>query len=100
MLASELGGGCVRADVADENGDSTMTVSMRTSGEPAMPDAQSPGRFRRVNRCRLYDEEPAPGQVIYCRVDANGVPAEWVEATVATTGQPTLIYFSGDGHHI
>ena len=35
--------------------------------------------------------------VSHCRVDASGVPAEWVEATVATAGQPTLVYFHGHG---
>ena len=29
----------------------------------------------------------------YCRVDAGGVPAEWVEITPATEGQPTLVLF-------
>ena len=29
-----------------------------------------------------------------CRVDASGVPAEWVEATVATPGQATFVHFS------
>jgi hypothetical protein len=29
----------------------------------------------------------------YCRVDASGVPAEWVEAARATQGQPTIVYF-------
>lgn len=33
----------------------------------------------------------------YCRVEAGSVPAEWVEATVATTGQPTIVYFLSDG---
>ena len=35
------------------------------------------------------------GVVDVCGVDAGGVPAEWVEATVATPGQPTYILFSG-----
>ena len=29
-----------------------------------------------------------------CAVDADGVSAEWVEATVAKSDQPTLVYFS------
>lgn len=32
-----------------------------------------------------------------CRVDAGGVPAEWVEATVATEGQPTIVYLLSGG---
>jgi hypothetical protein len=32
-------------------------------------------------------------RVSYCRVDAAGVPAEWIDATVATEGQPTFVYF-------
>ena len=32
----------------------------------------------------------------HCRVDADGVAAEWVEATVATEGQLTLVFFLGD----
>jgi acetyl esterase/lipase len=40
---------------------------------------------------------PPAAPVSHCPVDANGVPAEWVEATVATTGQPTLVYFPGHG---
>lgn len=32
-----------------------------------------------------------------CQVDAAGVPAEWVEATVATHGQRTFVYFLRDG---
>lgn len=35
-----------------------------------------------------------PVVVDVCRVDAGGVPAEWVEATVATAGQPTYVLFS------
>jgi hypothetical protein len=35
---------------------------------------------------------PAP-ELSYCRVDAAGVPAEWVEATTATEGQATIVYF-------
>ena len=30
-----------------------------------------------------------------CPVDAGGVPAEWIEATAATAGQPTLVCFAG-----
>lgn len=35
----------------------------------------------------------------HCRVDARGVPCEWVEATRATRGQPTIVDFlrAGDG---
>ena len=36
----------------------------------------------------------SPGfSVSYCQVDAAGVPAEWVEATAAREGQPTIVYF-------
>ena len=35
-----------------------------------------------------------PG-VSHYRVDADGVSAEWVEAEVATLGQPTIVYFHG-----
>ena len=35
--------------------------------------------------------------VTYCAVDAAGVPAEWVDATVATAAQPTLVYFLSAG---
>lgn len=31
----------------------------------------------------------------HCRVDAHGVPCEWVEVTRATRGQPTIVYFLG-----
>lgn len=34
-------------------------------------------------------------EVDYWGVDADGVPAEWVEAAVATSGQWTLVYFHG-----
>jgi acetyl esterase/lipase len=34
----------------------------------------------------------------HCRVDAGGVPAEWVEATAATEGQPTFVYFLSGGY--
>lgn len=36
----------------------------------------------------------------YCRVNAAGVPAEWVEATVATEGQPTIVYFVSGGYGV
>ena len=39
----------------------------------------------------------APPSVSYCRVDAAGVPAEWVEASVATEGQRTIVYFVRGG---
>jgi acetyl esterase/lipase len=32
-------------------------------------------------------------QASHCRVNAGGVPAEWVEATLASTDQQTLVYF-------
>ena len=35
-----------------------------------------------------------PGVVDVCGVDAGGVRAEWVEATVATAGQATFVHFS------
>jgi len=35
--------------------------------------------------------------VWYCSVDADGVPAQWVEATVATCSQPTYVYFRSLG---
>lgn len=34
----------------------------------------------------------------YCLVDAGGVDAEWVEATVATECQPTVVFFLGCGY--
>lgn len=40
---------------------------------------------------------PSSRQVSRCPVDAGGVPAEWIEAAVATDGQPTLVYFPGPG---
>jgi acetyl esterase/lipase len=36
-------------------------------------------------------------RVSYCRVDADGVPAEWVEATPAAEGQATFVYFQCGG---
>lgn len=33
----------------------------------------------------------------HCRVDAAGIPAEWVETAVASEGQPTIVYFVTDG---
>lgn len=33
----------------------------------------------------------------YCRIDAAGVPAEWVEAGVATKHQPTMVCFLSSG---
>jgi monoterpene epsilon-lactone hydrolase len=42
---------------------------------------------------RTSERHAAP--VTHWPVDSGGVPAEWVEATVATTGQPTLVYFHG-----
>ena len=36
---------------------------------------------------------PRLADLTYCRVDAAGVRAEWVEAEVATEGQPTTVYF-------
>lgn len=39
-------------------------------------------------------------RVSHCRVDAGGVAAEWVEACVASPGQPTLVHFSGGGHGV
>ena len=42
---------------------------------------------------------PALQRVSTCRVEANGVPVEWVEAAVvATAGQPTFVYFIGGRH--
>lgn len=54
----------------------------------------------------LWLFEPAPAKpndrrtspstasrVSYCRVDAAGVRAEWVETTLAIEGQATLVYF-------
>lgn len=35
--------------------------------------------------------------VSICRVDAGGIPAEWVESTVATAGQATFVHFSEGG---
>jgi hypothetical protein len=40
---------------------------------------------------------PALPPVSYCRVDAEGVPAEWVEATPASEGQATFVYFQSGG---
>ena len=40
---------------------------------------------------------PALPPVSYCRVDADGVPAEWVEATPAAEGQATFVYFQCGG---
>ena len=34
----------------------------------------------------------------HCRVDAAGIPAEWVETAVASEGQPTIVYFVTDGY--
>jgi hypothetical protein len=36
-------------------------------------------------------------RVSYCRVDADGIPAEWVEAGVATEAQPTYVWFVDGG---
>ena len=36
-----------------------------------------------------------PEALSHCRVDAHGVPCEWVEATRATQGQPTVVYLLG-----
>lgn len=33
--------------------------------------------------------------VTWCRIDASGVPGEWVEPASATEGQPTIVYFLG-----
>jgi monoterpene epsilon-lactone hydrolase len=38
---------------------------------------------------------PRLKRVSHCPVDAGGVEAEWVEACVATSDQPTLVYFHG-----
>ena len=36
-------------------------------------------------------------RVSCCSVDAHGVPAEWIEATAATDGQPTIVSFRDPG---
>lgn len=36
---------------------------------------------------------PSEMAVSHCRVDAGGTPGEWVEAAVASSGQPTVVYF-------
>ena len=36
-----------------------------------------------------------PELLSHFRVDADGVPCEWVEATRATQGQQTIVYFLG-----
>ena len=44
-------------------------------------------------------EADAFGPIVsYCRVNAAGIAAEWVETTVATNGQPTIVYFVSDGY--
>jgi hypothetical protein len=48
--------------------------------------------------CRRPDGHDLTLTLTLCPVDAGGVPAEWVEATVATDRQPTVVYFHlGDG---
>lgn len=44
------------------------------------------------NRYGRLLERSTPS-VSYCRVDAAGVPAEWVEVTTATPDQMTVLYF-------
>lgn len=36
----------------------------------------------------------------HCRVDAGGVPAEWLEANVATASQRTIVCFLGGGYGV
>ena len=50
-----------------------------------------------VEALGLAEASMVPG-LSHCRVDADGVAAEWVEATVATRGQPTLVYFPAGGY--
>lgn len=59
-----------------------------------MPTHESIGYGRSI---RLRDLGLCP-KVDHCRIDAGGVPAEWVEATAARIGQPTLVIFSGYRH--
>ena len=41
-----------------------------------------------------------PDLLSHFRVDADGVPCEWVEATRATRGQETIVYFLGGEHGV
>jgi hypothetical protein len=53
------------------------------------------GRVRR----QLTDVEHEPMRnLMHSPVDADGVAAEWVEATVARPAQPTLVTFLGNGY--
>ena len=53
-------------------------------------------RFGRVDVTRPSPLHLRP--VTRCSVDADGVPAEWIETTAATVDQMTLVVFAGDGH--
>jgi hypothetical protein len=50
--------------------------------------------FRPQHSGDEFHASPFPGVVSICVVDAGGVPAEWVETTAATNGQPTFLHFS------
>ena len=49
-----------------------------------------------VPEANVHPQEGALGLSVVL-VDAGGVPAEWVEATVATGGQPTVVWFFSGG---
>ena len=66
------------------------------SAGPGLPASKAQNRIRN-SRHSDRGRDSSCGRMSHCRVDADGVPAEWVEATVATDGQPTLVYFLGDG---
>lgn len=77
---------------------------MTTVGE--WTDVISRGPYGKVVReralpgCCGQGPQSTCTEVSYCRVDAGGAPAEWVEATVATVGQITLVYFVSDGYGV
>lgn len=52
-----------------------------------------PGYLAHLAELRPVAERPPWRAPTHQAVDANGVPVEWVEAAVATVGQPTIVYF-------
>ena len=58
------------------------------------PWVRRAGRWEDGLGARPVSARGTPG-ISHCRVDAGGIPAEWVEVTTATTTQPTVVYFVG-----
>ena len=61
---------------------------------PRRAHPRPPRRHPRRQGHPLEPDPPMKGGS-HCRVDAGGVPGEWVEACVATPDQPTIVYLHG-----